>query len=93
MEGKLSFAARVYEPVSGRAMEVYTTEPGLQFYSGNKIQRSVVGKSGHEYRRRHGFCLEPQHFPDSPHQPKFPSVMLGPDKQYRQTSIYKFYVS
>ena len=91
--GKLTFAAKVYEPVSGRTMEVYTTEPGLQFYSGNNIQRSVVGTRRHEYGRRHGFCLEPQHFPDSPHQPGFPSVMLGPKKQYRQTSIFKFYVS
>lgn len=93
IEGKLTFAAKVYEPVSGRIMEIYTTEPGLQFYSGNKIQRSAEGKNGHEYGRRNGFCLEPQHFPDSPHKANFPSVMLGPDKQYRQTSIYKFYVS
>jgi aldose 1-epimerase len=93
IEGKLTFAASVYEPVSGRIMEIYTTEPGLQFYSGNKLQRSVEGKSGHEYRQRYGFCLEPQHFPDSPHKPSFPSVILDPDGQYRQTSIYKFYVS
>lgn len=93
VEGKLTFAARVYEPVSGRIMEIFTTEPGLQFYSGNKMQRSIEGKSGHDYRQRHGFCLEPQHFPDSPHKTNFPSVMLRPDEQYRQTSIYKFYVS
>ena len=59
----------------------------------SKMQKSIEGKSGHEYRQRHGFCLEPQHFPDSPHKSNFPSVVLSPDEQYRQTSIYKFYVS
>jgi aldose 1-epimerase len=74
-------------------MEIYTAEPSLQFYSGNKMQKSIEGKSGHEYRQRYGFCLEPQHFPDSPHKPNFPSVVLCTDELYRQTSIYKFYVS
>ena len=89
-EGQPTFAASIYEPVSGRIMEVYTTEPGLQFYSGNKIQQSVVGKSGHEYRRRHGFCLEPQHFPDSPNRPNFPSTVLEPGLKYEHTTIFSF---
>ncbi len=88
--GKLALAARVIEPISGRVMEVYTTEPGIQFYSGNFLDGSIVGKGGEVYAHRYGFCLEAQHFPDSPNKPHFPSVVLHPGEKYRQTTIYKF---
>ena len=91
--GQLVLAAKVHEPKCGRTMELYTTEPGLQFYSGNMIGESVMGKAGHVYRPRCGLCLEPQHFPDSPNQPQFPATVLKPGDQYRQTSAFKFYVS
>ena len=90
---ELILAAKVYEPKSGRTMELHTTEPGLQFYSGNLMREPVMGKVGHVYRRRYGLCLEPQHFPDSPNQPNFPSTVLNPGDPYRQTSAFKFYVS
>jgi len=90
--GDLSLAATVYESTSGRVMEVFTTEPGVQFYTGNFLDGSIKGKSGQNYPRRSGFCLEAQHFPDSPNQPKFPSTVLRPGKIYTQTSIYKFSV-
>ena len=89
---ELSLAATVYEPTSGRVMEVYTTEPGVQFYTGNFLDGSTKGKAGQTYPRRSGFCLETQHFPDSPNKPKFPSVVLRPGKTYTQTTIYKFSV-
>jgi aldose 1-epimerase len=88
---ELSLAARVVEPVSGRVMEVFTTEPGLQFYSCN-FSNTVKGKGGTVYRKYGGFCLEAQHFPDSPNKPYFPSVVLRPGEVYRQTTIYKFSV-
>ncbi|MEN6385040.1 MAG: aldose epimerase family protein [Phycisphaerales bacterium] len=87
---KLTFAASVYEPQSGRYMEVWTTEPGIQFYSGNFLDGSNVGKSGKVYNFRNGFCLETQHYPDSPNHPEFPSVILRPGQQYKQSTIYKF---
>jgi aldose 1-epimerase len=90
---ELILAAKVHEPKFGRTMELHTTEPGLQFYSGNLIREPALGKAGHVYRARYGFCLEPQHFPDSPNQPNFPSTVLKPGDQYRQTSAFKFYVS
>jgi aldose 1-epimerase len=90
---ELILAAKVHEPKFGRTMELHTTEPGLQFYSGNLIGESAMGKAGHVYRARYGLCLEPQHFPDSPNQPNFPSTVLKPGDQYRQTSVFKFYVS
>lgn len=83
-------AAAVLEPISGRTLEVITTEPGIQFYSGNFLDGSLAGKSGHVYRRRHGFCLETQHFPDSPNQPTFPSVILHPGETLTSTTIYRF---
>jgi aldose 1-epimerase len=88
----LSLAARVYEPTSGRMMEVYTTEPGLQFYSGNFLDGNTIGKGSTAYKKHFGFCLEAQHYPDSPNHPKFPSVILKPGDTYRQTTIYKFSV-
>ncbi len=85
-------AAGVHEPVAGRYMEVYTTEPGIQFYSGNFLDGSITGKSGKAYGFRSGFCLETQHYPDSPNKPGFPSVVLNPGETYRTTTIYKFSV-
>jgi aldose 1-epimerase len=86
----LSHAARVYEPQTGRVMEVYTTEPGIQFYTGNFLDGSITGKAGHVYRHRYGFCLETQHFPDSPNKPEFPSTILRPGDEYRSTTTYVF---
>lgn len=88
--GKLGVAAEVYERKSGRALRVLTTEPGLQFYSGNFLDGRVIGKNRTAYGRRSGFCLETQRFPDSPNQPHFPSAILMPGKHYRQTTIYQF---
>ena len=86
----LSLAARVTEPESGRVMEVLTTQPGVQFYTGNFLDGTVHGKGGKVYGRRSAFCLETQHFPDSPNQPKFPSAELKPGQTYHQTTVYKF---
>jgi aldose 1-epimerase len=83
-------AATVYEPRSGRVLEVLTTEPGVQFYSGNFLNGADVGKGGAVYQRRHGFCLETQHFPDSPNQPAFPSCILRPAEVFESTTIYRF---
>jgi len=91
--GTLRLAARVVEPKSGRALEVLTTEPGLQFYSGNFLDGTVAGKSGRPYLKRGGLCLEAQHFPDSPNQPAFPSVVLEPGETYRQTTVYRLTVA
>lgn len=88
-DGRLDVAAEVYHRKSGRALRVLTTEPGLQFYSGNFLDGSITGKSGRVYTRRSGFCLEAQHFPDSPNQPHFPSTILMPGQTYRQTTIYQ----
>jgi aldose 1-epimerase len=85
-------AARVFESESRRVMEVYTTEPGLQFYSGNFLDGLFTGKYGIAYPYRSGFCLETQHFPDSPNKPKFPSTVLKPGQKYSQTTVYKFSV-
>lgn len=90
--GQLGLMARVYEPTSGRVMEVQSTEPGLQFYSGNFLDGKITGKGGWVYQFRNGFCMEPQHYPDSPNQPNFPSVVLKPGQVYRNTIIYKFSV-
>ncbi len=86
----LTLAARVYEPTSGRVLVVYTTEPGMQFYTGNFLDGSITGKGGQVYKKRSGFCLETQHFPDSPNQPDFPSTVLKPGETYTQTTIYSF---
>jgi aldose 1-epimerase len=88
--GKLALAAKVYEPTSGRVMEVYTTEPGLQFYTGNFLDGSIKGRNGEVYERRDGLCLETQHFPDSPNRPDFPSTVLRPGHTYRSTTVFKF---
>ena len=86
----LSFAARVTEPTSGRVMEVFTNEPGMQFYSGNFMDGSVKGKNGEPYVHRGAFCLETQHYPNSPNQPNFPSTVLEPGQTYTSTCVYKF---
>lgn len=88
--GRLALAARVYEPRSGRVMEVATTEPGIQFYSGNFLDGSITGKGGQVYQQRHGFCLETQHYPDSPNKPAFPSTVLKPGHRYRTSTVYRF---
>ena len=88
--GTLALAARVHEPSSGRIMEVYTTEPGIQFYSGNFLDGSVTGKSGKVYQKHYGFCLETQHFPDSPNNPQFPSAILYPGDNYTHKTVLKF---
>ncbi len=88
--GALTLAARVYEPVSGRTLEVWTTEPGTQFYTGNFLDGSITGKNGRVYEFRNGFCFEPQHFPDSPNHPEFPTTELKAGEKYQNTIIYKF---
>ena len=90
-DGSIALAARVYEPSSGRVMEIYTTEPGIQFYSGNFLDGSIKGKSGKVYDKQYGFCLETQHFPDSPNKPEFPSAILRPGQKYTQKIVHKFY--
>jgi aldose 1-epimerase len=88
-----SFAAvRVVEPTTGRVLEVFTTEPGVQFYTGNFLDGKTPGKGGVTYPRRNAFCLETQHFPDSPNQPKFPSVVLNPGERYHTITKYQFAV-
>jgi aldose 1-epimerase len=86
----VSLAARVMEPKTGRVLEVWTDQPGVQFYTGNFLDGSAKGKGGLAYTKRSAFCLETQHFPDSPNQPKFPSVVLSPGERYHTTTIYKF---
>lgn len=90
--GTLRLAAVASDSASGRVLEVFTTEPGIQFYTGNFLDGSVTGKNGTVYARRSGFCLETQHFPDSPNRPEFPSTILKPGETYRTTTIYKFLV-
>jgi aldose 1-epimerase len=92
-ERGLVHAAQVVEPRSGRTLDVYTTEPGLQFYSGNFIDGRVIGKGGQVYRPRTGLCLETQHFPDSPNQPGFPSTILRPGERYRSRTVFAFGVT
>ncbi|MDH7598348.1 MAG: aldose epimerase family protein [Sedimentisphaerales bacterium] len=86
----LSLAARLYEPTSGRVMEIYTTEPGIQFYSGNFLDGSITGKGGTVYKHRWGLCLETQHYPDSPNKPDWPSTVLRPGQVYRTTTVHRF---
>jgi aldose 1-epimerase len=88
--GSLRQAAIAYEPKSGRVMEVWTTEPGVQFYTGNYLDGTITGKAGKPYPRRSGFCLETQHYPDSPNQPNFPTTTLKKGAVYRSTTIYRF---
>jgi aldose 1-epimerase len=89
--GKLGLAAEAHESTSGRVLRVLTTEPGVQFYSGNFLS-GATGKQGLTYPRRSAFCLETQHYPDSPNEPKFPTTVLRPGGRYTQTTIYQFSV-
>ena len=91
--GGLIVAARVVEPASGRTLQISTTEPGLQFYSGNFLDGTIRGKGGHVYPLRSGFCLETQHFPDSPNHANFPSTILRPGEEYRSRTVFAFGVS
>jgi aldose 1-epimerase len=86
----LTLAARVHEPTSGRVLEVSTTQPGVQFYTGNFLDGTVTGKQGHVYKRRYGFCLETQHFPDSPNHPDFPTTILKPGETFHSQTVFKF---
>lgn len=86
----LTFAAKVVEPESGRTMEVYTNEPGIQFYTGNFLNGTVTGKEGVPYLFRGALCLETQHYPDSPNKPEFPSTILEPGDEYYSICVYKF---
>jgi aldose 1-epimerase len=90
--GQLGLMARVVEPAGGRAMEVWSDQPGLQFYTANFLDGTLTGKDGRIYRRRSAFCMEPQHHPDSPNKPNFPSVELNPGETCHNTIIYKFSV-
>ena len=87
----LTLAATVSEPETGRVMDVLTAEPGVQFYSGNFLDGHHIGKGGVAYQHRSGFCLETQHYPDSPNQPEFPSTVLRPGETYKTSTVYKFY--
>ena len=90
--GEYVLAAEVYEPKSGRLMQTYTTEPGIQFYSGNFLDGRFTGHDGVKYNQYYGFCLETQHFPDSPNKPQFPTTVLIPGQKYTQHTMYKFSV-
>ena len=88
----LALAARVYEPTTGRVLEIHTTEPGVQFYTGNFLDGSITGKEGRVYEHRYGFCLETQHFPDSPNKPDFPTTILRPGDTYESRTVFTFSV-
>jgi len=90
--GTLALAARVEEPGSGRTIEIYTDQPAIQLYTGNFLDGTVVGKGGKAYQKHFGFCLETQHFPDSPNHPNFPSTILEPGQTYRTVTVHKFFV-
>ena len=88
----LILVASAMEPASGRVMEVYSTEPGIQLYTGNFLDGTITGKDGAVYQHRFGFCLETQHYPDSPNKPEFPSTVLEPGDTYETSTVYKFLV-
>ncbi|MCX6282651.1 MAG: galactose-1-epimerase, partial [Bacteroidetes bacterium] len=89
---EMSVAAVVFDPVSCREVTIETTQPGIQFYSGNFLDGSIKGIEGKVYGKHYGLCLETQHFPDSPNQPSFPSAILQPGMKYHETTIFKFSV-
>ena len=91
--GQLRHAAKVEDPKSGRTLDVSTTEPGVQFYTGNFLDGTITGKSGHVYKRRNGLCLETQHYPDSPNHPNFPSTVLRPGERYQSKTVFAFGVN
>ena len=82
---------KIVNRLTGRVLEVLSTEPGLQFYSGNFLEGTITGKGDWTYAHRNGFCMEPQHYPDSPNKPQFPTTVLRPGETYRNTIIYRFY--
>jgi len=88
--GALTLGARLEDPISGRRIDIRTTEPGLQFYSGNFLDGTIRGKGGHVYAHRTGLCLETQHFQDSPNHPNFPSTVLRPGEHYRSQTVIAF---
>jgi len=90
VNGKVNKVAVAKGNITGITMEVYTDQPGLQFYTGNFLNRRIVGKGGKVYDKRSAFCLEAGHYPDSPNQPVFPTTVLNPGETYKQTTIYKF---
>ncbi|MEO5593625.1 MAG: aldose epimerase family protein [Chitinophagaceae bacterium] len=90
--GRLALAASAFEPVSGRELQVYTTEPGLVFYTGNHLNESITGRGGKSFTKHGAFCIETQHFPDSPNQPAFPNTILRPGEKFTSTTIYTFLV-
>ena len=92
-DGSLTKVAEIYSPVTGRLLEVLSTEPGIQFYSGNFLDGSLTGKRGMVYQKRSGFCLETQHYPDSPNQPSFPTVVLKAGAQFTSTTVNRFSVA
>ncbi len=87
---EMALGARVYEPTRGRVMEVHTTQPGVQLYTGNFLDGALTGKGGQVYQKHAGFCLETQHFPDSVHHPHFPSVILRPGESFHETTVFRF---
>jgi aldose 1-epimerase len=89
-DGSLRSAGRLYEASTGRILEILTTQPGMQFYSGNFLDGSFVGKNGFVYHKYTGLCLEPQHFPDAPNHPNFPSTVLRVGQEYKQSTVFKF---
>ncbi|KKK77863.1 hypothetical protein LCGC14_2849340, partial [marine sediment metagenome] len=91
-EGGLAVAATAYDETTGRFMEVLTTEPGVQLYCGNFLDGTLASKSGGIYEHRGGFCLETQHYPDSPNHPNFPSTVLRPGEEFNSKTVFKFYV-
>jgi aldose 1-epimerase len=86
----LALAARAYDPGSGRVLEVSTTQPAVQFYTGNFLDGTVTGKESHVYKRRNAFCLETQHYPDSPNHPDFPTTTLKPGETFHTRTVFKF---
>lgn len=90
--GEMGFAANVFDPRTGRGLIVMTTQPGVQFYTGNFLDGTITGKGGKVYEKHYGFCLETQHFPDSPNQPSFPNTMLKPGEKYQETTVWQFMV-
>jgi len=90
--GELRLVGKLIESTTGRVLEIWTTEPGIQFYSGNFLDGSITGKNGMVYQYRHGLCLETQHYPDSPNQPNFPATVLNAGEIYQTTTVYKFLV-
>jgi aldose 1-epimerase len=91
-EGELSMAAQLYDPRTGRQVEIITTQPGVQFYSGNFLDGTIKGKGGKVYQKHYGLCLETQHFPDSPNQPAFPNTILRPGEKFSEKTVYRFSV-